>query len=377
MDDLPLRRLLDHRGLKSPEPQLGWRAADLLVLAGRDVPAHLAAGPPGRNEALVTRAAEMTPAERRHLQTVIQRLPQAEPSDPMPAPTRSGPGPLLGALVQNRGIRRVRASTLMILGEGPYVSDSTVAMLFGGRVELTPRYVAAFAYLLGVPVADLVAVTGVEADPQARPHPDHEGLAQLAWDARRLTPGQLRYVLKEASSASRSDPRRYCADCAAHHWTGDHNYAPEAGVHTLPELEHRLDVLLRALSPERVPTQRDQAAGEVAALVRRTDQKRTEAAVLIEEQPDLAARLGPEIIDVILHDGRVGMVGRFVRAAGRALGDRALAERLLLAAETGSPRERSCAAHCWGWMPSMHEDGAADLRARFEAARRAGMNGAE
>ncbi|MEV6304697.1 hypothetical protein AB0M02_35170 [Actinoplanes sp. NPDC051861] len=380
MDDSPLRRLLEHRGVPATgdprdlAPLLGWHAADLFVLAGRDVPVDLAAAP-GRSSggvgSIVGRAAEMTPAERRHLQAVIRRMPEVKPSEPMPAVSEAGPGPILGALVKNRAMRRVRAGTLMVIGEGPYVSDSTVAMLFAGRVELTPRYVSAFAYLLGVPVADLAAVTGVDGHPEAQPHPDHEGLAELAWDARRLTAEQIKEVRREASSASSSDPRRYCRRCGTRHWTGEHGYALGTGVDTLPELERRLDVLLLALGPAGSPPPDPAGLDEGTALVRRVDRKRREAAGRIDEQPDLAARLGPEILDVILHDGAFGKVGRFVRAAGRALGDRTLAERLLAAAETGSLRERSCAGHSWAWMPSMHDATTADLRARFEAASRA------
>jgi hypothetical protein len=59
--------------------------------------------------------------------------------------------------------------------DGPYVSDSTVAMLGRGKVLITPRYVTAFAHLLGYPPGDMVALTGVGPDRRSPRWPGRPG----------------------------------------------------------------------------------------------------------------------------------------------------------------------------------------------------------
>jgi hypothetical protein len=102
-------------------------------------------------------------------------------------------------LLKNRNIRPHNARILAEVGDGPYVSDATVAMLGSGKVVMTPRYVTAFAHLLGYTPDDLVALVGVgPAFKDASVHPASAEIAALAWNARRLTNDQLAHVLNAA-----------------------------------------------------------------------------------------------------------------------------------------------------------------------------------
>jgi hypothetical protein len=116
-----------------------------------------------------------------------------------PAAYPEWPGALLLRLARNRNIRRNNGSVLARVGGGPYKADSSVAMLGAGKVAITPEYVTGFAHLLGYEPRDMVALTGV--GPAIVDWPAHSAsaeLAVLAWNARRLTAGQLSEVISAA-----------------------------------------------------------------------------------------------------------------------------------------------------------------------------------
>lgn len=99
-------------------------------------------------------------------------------------------------LLRNRNIRPHNARILLTVGSGPYVSDSTVAMLGPGKAVMTAQYVTAFAHLLGYAPDDLVALAGVgPAVENPDVHPAGADIAALAWNARRLNNDQLAHVL--------------------------------------------------------------------------------------------------------------------------------------------------------------------------------------
>lgn len=104
-------------------------------------------------------------------------------------------------LLRNRNIRPYSAWLLNAVGDGPYVSDSTIAQLGTGRVVITPQYVTAFAYLLGYRPGEVVALTGVGPVVEgARVPPEHAEIAALAWRARQLSSDQLSYVIAAAQT---------------------------------------------------------------------------------------------------------------------------------------------------------------------------------
>jgi len=228
-----LDRLLAHRGvtldgpptvpmLRELAPKLGLHAADLIVIAGLELPRDLipaAPTPPYDVGHLVREAAAMVPQLRRRVAYLVRRMPVVEPDWPPPVPEY--PLGLLLGLLRNRNIKPRNAKLLMYVGSGPYVSDSTYYGLGDGRVRLTPQYVSAFAAVLGIPAADLAAMTGVPpADRMAVRHPHRAELAALAWDARRLTGEQIAEVLRTVDRRA-VDRRQFCMNCLQFHVSTD------------------------------------------------------------------------------------------------------------------------------------------------------------
>jgi hypothetical protein len=240
-DQSPLRSLLAHRRAAAPgalggahasefdailtgteptaamlrrlAPALGLHAADLFVIAGLDLPDDLAParGGPSDVGSVLTTATNLVPEDRRRLHDLIRSLPLEHDEPPLSdwqeswMRLHSGPAAILVRLLRTRNIHSRPAQVLCLIGDGPYVSDSTIHLLGGGGVALTPRYVSAFAAVLGIPAEDLVAVTGVgPPEDSERLHPHRAELAALAWDARRLTSDQLSRVLRLADKLRRA-----------------------------------------------------------------------------------------------------------------------------------------------------------------------------
>lgn len=169
----------------------------LIVLDNLDTPAHAAGWwPPvsryGRTVVTTRRRDAVLSTDRRRLvevdgrlQALVRSLPEVQPTGSAQADNYPDTaGALLLRLLRNRNIRPYNAQILMAVGDGLYVSRPTMAALGSGRVVITPQYVTAFAYLLGYPPADIVAVTGVGAGRQGRagapsePGTRHAGLAR-------------------------------------------------------------------------------------------------------------------------------------------------------------------------------------------------------
>jgi hypothetical protein len=185
-------------------PVLGLHTADLFVIAGLPVPLDLAPAhtPVSRDVGAIVRDAARMDAHRLGLlDELVRSLPVRPPAGPAPADEfPETPGALLVRLLANRNIRPYNARIVCEVGGGPYVSDSTISSLGAGRVVITPRYVSAFAHLLGYPPDVMVAVTGVgPVVTDLRVHPASAGLAALAWRARRLDGDQVLQVRRAAS----------------------------------------------------------------------------------------------------------------------------------------------------------------------------------
>lgn len=126
-------------------PTLGLHTADLFVVAGLDLPQDLV--PAGGTEpwhvgTVLERAAKLAPQSLRRLREFVRSLPERQPAWPA-VPSRFsyplGAGEMMLRLLGNRNIRRYSAKVLWLIGDGPVVSYSTVAMLGPGRTRLTPR----------------------------------------------------------------------------------------------------------------------------------------------------------------------------------------------------------------------------------------------
>ncbi|MFC7761542.1 hypothetical protein ACFQY4_28480 [Catellatospora bangladeshensis] len=202
--------------LKRLGPALGLPVADLFVIAGLPVPPELASAWPtnhGNVGTILRYAIGLSPERRGWLAGAIGSLPVEPRTGPAPPDEYlDQPGALLIRLLKNRNIRP-NARLLMEIGDGPYVADSTIGMLGPGRVAVTPRYVTAFAYLLGYPPAEMVALTGVgPVDEEAKPHPASAELAALAWQARRLSSDQLSHLVDLLEDTRRLRPSAVSAD---------------------------------------------------------------------------------------------------------------------------------------------------------------------
>jgi hypothetical protein len=185
-------------------PMIGWRTADLFVVAGLDLPQDLvpATGTkPWHVGSVLERAVKLAPQSLRRLREAVESLPEHPPAWPPVPPLQlaAGAGEMLLRLLQNRNIAPYSPKVLYGIGGGPMVSYSTMAMLGPGPTRLTPQYVTAFATVLGIADDDLTAITGITAATDLRLHRNHAELARLAWDARRLTAEQLSEVLDLAS----------------------------------------------------------------------------------------------------------------------------------------------------------------------------------
>ncbi len=186
-------------------PALGIHTADLFVIAGLDVPDDLASAwptSPWNVGSLLRHAVRMGADQRRRLEALVRAQPVQSGTGSAPVDGYPDtPGALLLRLLRNRNIRPQNARLLAEVGDGPYVSDSTIAGLGSGMVVLTPQYVTAFAHLLGYPPTDMVALTRTgPVVENARTHPASAEIATLAWQARRLSSDQLSEVMTAARS---------------------------------------------------------------------------------------------------------------------------------------------------------------------------------
>lgn len=209
-----LERLLSGRPPSAPQLEglssaFGLHLADLYVIADVPVPEALAPLDPAAESGAV-KLVEITmglPAQDRdRVRRLVEGAPQEsrEPSGPVRSYNQqeAGFGAMLVNLCGNRNLHTLPATakTLALLTDGRvYLASSTISSIGRGRVPLTPKLMAGFATVLGIPVGDLAAMTGLES---AEPPPPQDSLsaelAELLWSCRRLTLSQLKSICDEA-----------------------------------------------------------------------------------------------------------------------------------------------------------------------------------
>jgi hypothetical protein len=210
-----LRRVLDGTDIKPAmllrlAPALGLRGPDLLVVAGSPVPDDLlptdpAAGPYVAR--LVGAALASTGEQRASLRgfvTALRQEPQVRPpQEPKPYEQYPyGPGGALVRMLHIRNLNWVAAAKILahLDSAGP-LAPATIGVIGRGGKELTPRLLAGFAELLGIPV-DVLGIL-IDADPAAvggrSLAPVREDIAELIWDARRLSMHQIREAIRYAT----------------------------------------------------------------------------------------------------------------------------------------------------------------------------------
>lgn len=206
---------LFHGGAPSPSvlrrlaPALGLHTADLFVIAGVDVPDDLtpvdtSAG--WRVPGLVRHAVALPPEKRAALRRFAASLPREEHTQPVPKlPLHeqypAGPGALLMRMARNRNLDWSAAARTFLVVTGRYWSPATYGGVGHGHTRLTPELLGDFSTVLGVPVGDLAALTGV-ALPGASSNPGSAAadVAELIWEVRHLAASQLRQVSDRAES---------------------------------------------------------------------------------------------------------------------------------------------------------------------------------
>lgn len=208
-------------GAPPGEPQLralasafGFRAADLFVMADVALPEDLTPLDPAAGDvisSLVKTLTALPPGQRLRIYQFAGELPR-EPR-PRNAPVKStrtfsqreaGCGAmLLSMLCGNRNLHPLDAAkTVAMLSRGRmYLSASTYLRIGHGRTPVRPEWLAGFAAVMGIPVGDLAAVTGIGLP--GGPVRDHllaPEMAELIWNLRRLSAAHARHLHDEAKA---------------------------------------------------------------------------------------------------------------------------------------------------------------------------------
>jgi hypothetical protein len=192
---------------------LGFHTADLFVIAGLPVPESLQPCEPAAGsglEALIHVALALPADQRTRIRETVEHLPQLpriHPADPPRTYYRrdgSSGSMLVTMLCANRNLHSpvAAAKTLALLTRGRmYLAASTIHSIAGGRAPLRPTWLAGFATTLGIPAADLAAITGTDlSEPPLPDDPPAAEMAELLWDCRRLTASQIERVRAEAEA---------------------------------------------------------------------------------------------------------------------------------------------------------------------------------
>ncbi|MFF4143971.1 hypothetical protein ACFY0A_21685 [Streptomyces sp. NPDC001698] len=113
-----------------------------------------------------------------------------------------GPGSLLMRLLANRNPGWLAGAQTFLPLTGRYWSAATCGQVGHGRKQLTPDLLADYATVLGMRANDLAVLTGVDlADDAPPPSRVSSDVAELIWEARRLTRDQVRQPRDLAKAA--------------------------------------------------------------------------------------------------------------------------------------------------------------------------------
>ncbi|MFI0367860.1 hypothetical protein ACH35V_08265 [Actinomadura sp. 1N219] len=192
---------------------LGFHAADLFVVAGLSVPESFQPCEPATGlhlTRLISVAMALPADQRTHIYECVEQSPQLSPvhsADP-PRTYYQGNGGfgemLVAMLCVNRNLLSPTSAvqTLARLTRGGmYVAASTLHSIAAGRAPLKATWLVGFATTLGIPVADLAAMTGTDlCEPAPPDDPLAAEMATLLWNCRRLTVNQIENVLAEAEA---------------------------------------------------------------------------------------------------------------------------------------------------------------------------------
>ncbi|RSM84893.1 hypothetical protein DMH04_18675 [Kibdelosporangium aridum] len=201
--------------LRRSAAELDLPLADLLVIAGHPVPAHLR--PPERDPeavyAFINRGTYFSHSQLASLKDFVVSLAEERPAVEAVESAAlirkpSGSGEIVTGFIQNRGFPVDRLHYVTALAK------STIRRLLHGS-PIGPRALRVVAFLLGWRFADLAVVAGVEPEPGevVRGLPCHH-LGQVFIAAIPLTTEQLWQAVAEADRIGdeRTNNRDTCPD---------------------------------------------------------------------------------------------------------------------------------------------------------------------
>ena len=192
-------------------PLLVFHVADLLVVAGLEVPSELAPLDPEARPwvpQLVKHSADLRPEHRSHLRRLIQLMPQERRASTVLIPLAFEQYPLsVGAVIvrmlHNRNLNWTGSAKTLLVLTGLSLSSATIGAVGHGKKEITSELLAGFAVVLGISPGDFGAMFGVEIASYSE-DADMEDVARLVWDVRRLTADQIRTICSEAKMMRQS-----------------------------------------------------------------------------------------------------------------------------------------------------------------------------
>lgn len=186
--------------LRSCADALGLHAPDVFLIAGVRVPEEelpLDDHAGGDLPSLVSRALQLPISGREQLFDRACALPQEPRIHPPRQPRlyEQYPTGFGGLLVQMLALRNLTWSTsarVLYLMSGVYLSAATIGAVGRGRKELDSEPLAGLAVVLGIPAPVLASLTGLPVEEVSlKPSVKTAGVAELLWEARRLTAHQV------------------------------------------------------------------------------------------------------------------------------------------------------------------------------------------
>jgi hypothetical protein len=193
--------------LRQLAPALNLHAEDLFVIANMELPDELTPLDSRAGQEIPQLVGLATRLSQEHvglLRNYVRSLPQHDRTHPIP--TRQaheryllGFGAILMGLLANRNLNWSGSAKVLSRLTNLNLAASTIGAIGHGRKEVNIDLVVAFSAVLGIDIRDLCILAEIDsADSVPVSNPAAAEIANLIWDLRRLTVGQIRWAREEA-----------------------------------------------------------------------------------------------------------------------------------------------------------------------------------